>query len=80
MFVNVSLQGWAKRNVQIIRWACSLVARRAALLSGVAVAVVLLQTGRADLPDKSGKHPKRNETEDINVGVDGRSATCFCYP
>ncbi|KAF9468798.1 hexokinase [Collybia nuda] len=59
------------RDAAIVRWACSLVARRAALLSGVAVAVVLLQTGRADLPDKSGKHAKRTETEEIGVGVDG---------
>ncbi|KAJ4472102.1 hypothetical protein J3R30DRAFT_1034598 [Lentinula aciculospora] len=36
------------RDAAIVRWACHLVARRAALLSGVAVAAILLQTGRAN--------------------------------
>lgn len=43
-----------------------MVARRAALLSGVAVAAVLLQTGRATLEGK----PRLDE-ESINIGVDG---------
>ena len=58
---------------QIVRWACSLVARRAALLSGVAVASILVQTDRASLPGPDGKQPLRSETERIWVGVDGRS-------
>lgn len=70
---HVCVKSLIHQGSQIVRWACSLVARRAALLSGVAVAVVLLQTGRADLPDQSGKHVKRDQIEDINVGVDGRS-------
>lgn len=47
-----------------------MVARRAALLSGVAVATVLIQTGRAVFPGQGGK-PTKNEPK-IGVGVDGR--------
>ncbi|KAF8211515.1 hexokinase [Mycena galopus ATCC 62051] len=57
------------RDCAIVRWASSLVARRAALLSGVAVATVLIQTGRAVLPGQNGK-PTKNEPK-ISVGVDG---------
>jgi hexokinase len=60
------------RDAQIVRWACSLVARRAALLSGVAVAATLLQTGRASFPDANGKHALQTNAEKIWVGVDGR--------
>lgn len=65
---------WLSRLLclQIIRWACSLVAQRAALLSGVAVATILIQTGRANFADKDGKFTSRSETEEIKVGVDGR--------
>lgn len=56
-----------------------LVARRAALLSGMAVAAVMVQTGRATLPSgpmNSGgnvvaQHPKG---EKVVVGFDGRYA------
>ncbi|KAJ7937401.1 hypothetical protein B0H13DRAFT_2425519 [Mycena leptocephala] len=57
------------RDAAIVRWASSLVARRAALLSGVAVATVLIQTGRAVLAGQEGK-PTKNEPK-IGVGVDG---------
>ncbi|KAJ7179477.1 hypothetical protein C8R46DRAFT_1160052 [Mycena filopes] len=57
------------RDAAIVRWASSLVARRAALLSGVAVATVLVQTGRAVLAGQEGK-PTKNEPK-IGVGVDG---------
>ncbi|KAJ7367923.1 hypothetical protein DFH08DRAFT_8902 [Mycena albidolilacea] len=57
------------RDAAIVRWASSLIARRAALLSGVAVATVLIQTGRAVLSGQSGK-PTKNEPK-IGVGVDG---------
>ncbi|KAG6896677.1 hypothetical protein C0992_006750 [Termitomyces sp. T32_za158] len=56
---------------QIVRWACSLVARRAALLSGVAVATILIQTGRASFADETGKFPICSDMEKIGVGVDG---------
>ncbi|KAG5654669.1 hypothetical protein H0H81_009918 [Sphagnurus paluster] len=56
---------------QIVRWACSLVARRAALLSGVAVATILLQTGRAAFAGEDGEFPTSTSTEKIGVGVDG---------
>jgi len=57
------------RDAAIVKWASSLVARRAALLSGVAVATVLIQTGRAVLSGQEGK-PTKNEPK-IGVGVDG---------
>ncbi|KAJ7755666.1 hypothetical protein DFH07DRAFT_1027993 [Mycena maculata] len=57
------------RDAAIVRWACSMVARRAALLSGVAVATVLIQTGRAVFPGQGGK-PTKDEPK-IGVGVDG---------
>ncbi|KAF7354987.1 Phosphotransferase [Mycena sanguinolenta] len=57
------------RDAAIVRWASSLVARRAALLSGLAVATVLIQTGRAVLSGQDGK-PTKNEPR-ISVGVDG---------
>ncbi|KAJ6516349.1 hypothetical protein C8R45DRAFT_1059158 [Mycena sanguinolenta] len=57
------------RDAAIVRWAGSLVSRRAALLSGLAVATVLIQTGRAVLSGQGGK-PTKNEPR-INVGVDG---------
>ncbi|KAJ6516263.1 hypothetical protein C8R45DRAFT_811924 [Mycena sanguinolenta] len=57
------------RDAAIVRWASSLVARRAALLSGLAVATVLIQTGRAVLSGQGGK-PTKNEPK-ISVGVDG---------
>jgi len=57
------------KDAAIVRWASSLVARRAALLSGVAVATVLIQTGRAVLAGQEGK-PTKNEPK-IGVGVDG---------
>ncbi|KAF7353104.1 Phosphotransferase [Mycena venus] len=57
------------RDAAIVRWASSLVARRAALLSGLAVATVLIQTGRAVLSNQGGK-PTKNEPK-IGVGVDG---------
>ncbi|KAG6849636.1 hypothetical protein H0H93_006759 [Arthromyces matolae] len=59
------------KDAAIVRWACSLVARRAALLSGVAVATVLIQTGRASFADEEGKFVSRTDTEKIPVGVDG---------
>ena len=46
-------------------------------MSGVAVAAVLLQTGRASLPDTNGKFTKRDATDKIGVGVDGRFVVTF---
>ncbi|KAJ7067948.1 hypothetical protein C8F01DRAFT_1207645 [Mycena amicta] len=57
------------RDAAIVRWVCSMVARRAALLSGVAVGTVLIQTGRAVLSGGQGK-PTKDEPK-IGVGVDG---------
>ncbi|KAJ7781622.1 hypothetical protein B0H16DRAFT_1499098 [Mycena metata] len=60
-------EAWEGKD--IVKWASSLVARRAALLSGAAVATVLIQTGRAVLSGQEGK-PTKNEPK-IGVGVDG---------
>jgi len=57
------------RDAEIVRWACALVAQRAALFSGAAVAAVLLQTGRAVLRGECGT-PAVDEAKYI-VGVDG---------
>ncbi|KAH9942994.1 hexokinase [Epithele typhae] len=54
------------RDAAIVRWAASLVAQRAAKLSGCAVAAVLVQTERAKLG--GGFVP---DEEKIGVGVDG---------
>lgn len=51
-------------------------ARRAALLSGVAVATVLIQTDRATLPGQSNAQLKQRN-EHIGVGVDGRLVIDF---
>ncbi|PFH52548.1 hypothetical protein AMATHDRAFT_139483 [Amanita thiersii Skay4041] len=57
------------KDAAIVRWACALVARRAALLSGVAIAAVLLQTGRAVLRGQQGVSSRNDER--MVVGVDG---------
>ncbi|KAF7331765.1 Phosphotransferase [Mycena kentingensis (nom. inval.)] len=56
-------------DAAIVRWACYVVTRRAALLSGVAVGAVLVQTGHGVLKGQEGK-PTKNEST-IRVGVDG---------
>ncbi|OJT13179.1 Glucokinase [Trametes pubescens] len=58
---NVSL-----RDAAIVRWASSLVANRAAKLSGCAVAAVLVQTERAKLGGGFATDEPR-----ISIGVDG---------
>ncbi|KZT12617.1 uncharacterized protein LAESUDRAFT_718896 [Laetiporus sulphureus 93-53] len=58
---NVSL-----RDAAIVRWTVSLVANRAARLSGTAVAAVLVQTGNAKLGG-GAPAPKEN----LIIGVDG---------
>ncbi|KAF9500147.1 hypothetical protein BDN71DRAFT_1440709 [Pleurotus eryngii] len=62
------------RDAAIVKWACGLVARRAALLSGVAVAATLIQTGRASLRaghDNITNSEGAEDEEKIGVGVDG---------
>lgn len=56
--------------MKIVRWACTLIARRAALLSGVAIAAVLIQQENACLVGEN--RPIRNENEQLRIGVDGR--------
>jgi hexokinase len=60
------------RDAEIVRWACYLVARRAALFSGVAVAAVLIQTGRAVLQGEPGAPTVYEER--MIVGIDGSLA------
>ena len=63
------------RDAAIVRWACTLVAERAAKLSGCAVAAVLVQTGCASLGTDEGVKGTDhvNSEGKIGVGVDGRS-------
>ncbi|KIM45917.1 hypothetical protein M413DRAFT_7969 [Hebeloma cylindrosporum] len=57
------------KDAAVVRWICSLVARRAALLSGVALATVLIQTEHASL---KGEHTQIKGLNDrLGVGVDG---------
>lgn len=58
------------KDAAIIRWICGLVGRRAAQLSSVAVATVLIQTGRAVLPGEANGGIK-DPSSKIPVGVDG---------
>ena len=62
------------RDAAIVRWACTLVAERAAKLSGCAVAAVLVQTGCASLGTDDGikRTDYVNADGKIGVGVDGR--------
>ena len=62
------------RDAAIVRWACTLVAERAAKLSGCAVAAVLVQTGCASLGTDEGikRTDYVNASGKIGVGVDGR--------
>lgn len=64
------------KDAAIVRWACTLVAERAAKLSGCAVAAILVQTGCASLGTNEGIKRKEyaNANGKIGVGVDGRCA------
>lgn len=64
---GIEAQYVSLRDASIVRWAASLVARRAARLSAVSIAAVLIQTGRAKLG--GGLTPQEKA---IIVGVDGR--------
>jgi len=55
------------QDTQTVRRVCSMVATRAAKLSGTAVAAVLVQTGHAKI---GGGYSKG--TEPLKIGVDGR--------
>jgi hexokinase len=61
-------------DAAIVRWVCSLVAERAAKLSGCAVAAIVVQTGLGTLCGNgiSKKTELLNEKGQIGVGVDGR--------
>lgn len=74
---DVSLQ-----DAAIVRWACTLVAERAAKLSGCAVAAVLVQTGYASLGTDEGikRTDYVNANGKIGVGVDGRCAFFVTFP
>jgi hexokinase len=62
------------RDAAIVRWVCTLVAERAAKLSGCAVAAVVVQTGLGTLGGNrlSAKKELMNEKQKIGVAVDGR--------
>ncbi|TFL00601.1 hexokinase [Pterulicium gracile] len=59
------------KDAAIVRWACSLVARRAALLSGIAVAATLIQTEHAVLQEGSTTAKPKKHTDRAIIGVDG---------
>ena len=51
--------------VEIVRWACSMVARRAATLAACAIAAVVLHTG-------NDQTPEGEDETGVDVGLDGR--------
>lgn len=68
-FLGFNRSDVSLKDAAIVRWLCSLVARRAALLSGVAVATVLIQTEYATL---RGEHTPVHDIDGrLGVGVDG---------
>lgn len=60
------------RDAAVVRRVVTMVANRAAKLSGSAVAAVLVQTGRAVLGGGKAPPPQKGEEKKIGVGVDGR--------
>lgn len=69
------------KDAAIVRWACTLVAERAAKLSGCAVAAIVIQTGLATLGGNDELKPNEllNESGMIGVGVDGRFVTYLSH-
>ncbi|TRM68496.1 hypothetical protein BD626DRAFT_481894 [Schizophyllum amplum] len=69
----LSPNGVSLRDAAIVQWACALVARRAGLLSGTAIAAVLIQTGKATLhtTEANGVNDAKATDEKFVVGVDG---------
>lgn len=63
------------RDAAVVRRVVGMVAGRAAKLSGCAVAVTLVQTGRAVLGGGQAPPPRKGEEKRIGVGVDGRFVT-----
>jgi hexokinase len=62
------------RDAAIVRRVVTMVAVRAAKLSGCAVAATLVQTERAVLGGGPSPSPRKGEETKIGVGVDGRLA------
>jgi len=57
------------RDAAIVRWISTLVARRSALLSGMSLGAILIQTNYATL--KGEKTPTKGLNDRLDVGVDG---------
>lgn len=51
--------------VELVRWACSVVAKRAATLAACAIAAVIMHTG-------NDKTPEGEDDTGVDVGIDGR--------
>lgn len=68
------------RDAAVVRRVVGMVAGRAAKLSGCAVAVTLVQTGRAVLGGGQAPPPRKGEEKRIGVGVDGRFVTRSMSP
>ncbi len=51
--------------LELVRWACSVVAKRAATLAACAIAAVIMHTG-------NDKTPEGEDDTGVDVGIDGR--------
>lgn len=68
-------------DTETVRWACKLVARRAARLSAAAVAAVLVQTDHAKIGGGGeGECASGENEETMVIGVDGRRVLPFENP
>ena len=54
-----------EKDLEMVQWACSMVARRAASLAACAVAAVILHTGNDKVPEGA-------TDTGVDVGLDGR--------
>ncbi|KAJ2916479.1 hypothetical protein MD484_g3907, partial [Candolleomyces efflorescens] len=68
--LEYKLEDVSYRDAAILRWLSELVANRSAVLSGVAVAAVLVQTGRGRFPGDTTT-PLKGQNDTLGVGVDG---------
>lgn len=63
--LGMDLDSVTEECIEIVRWAVSMVARRAASLAGCAIAAVVLHTGNE-------KSPPGEKDTGVDVGLDGR--------
>ena len=63
--LGVEVDHIQERDIAIVRWACEMVARRAAALAACAIAAIVLHTG-------NDKTPNGEKDTGVDVGIDGR--------